>query len=164
MKLIILLSFLLIQSALAIETCSRTAYVNYQKVIIDSSTSNKGEGLRYYLAKDEKALELLNTYQLKNKPSTTSTFFSSLGGSMVLAGLVYSSFSTNRNTSNSLLFGGLAVVGLNFFYTRIKQYQSEPYLEQSIKEYNKRNTPKIFFSPTMSPDKVGIGVGAVQEF
>lgn len=164
MKLIILLSFLSCLTANAIETCSRTAYINYQKVIIDSSSHSKGEGLRYYLAKDPQALELLNKYQDENKASSTSTFFSSLGGSMVLSGLVYSSFSTNRNTSNTLVFGGLAIVGLNFFYTKIMQYRSEPYLEQSIKEYNKRNTPKIFFSPTMNSGKVNIGIGAIQEF
>lgn len=138
--------------------------MNYQKIIVDTSSRNKGEGLRFYLSKDAKALSYLDEYQEKNKATGTSTFFNSLGGTVVLSGLVYSSFTDDKNKSNSLIYAGLAIVGLNFFYTRIKQYNSEPYLEKAIREYNKRNTPKIFFSPTISAGQTGLGVGAYQEF
>ena len=46
-------------SALASESCSRTATINYQEVLVDSASSLKGEGLRPYLAKDAEALSYL---------------------------------------------------------------------------------------------------------
>ena len=36
----------------SVETCSRTAIINYQKILVDINTTHKGEGLRYYLEKD----------------------------------------------------------------------------------------------------------------
>ena len=55
-----LLILSLISSAWGAETCSRVASINYQEVLIDVSSNNRGEGLRYYLAKDQIAKELLD--------------------------------------------------------------------------------------------------------
>ena len=35
-------------SAHSTDTCSRIATINYQDILIDTSSTKKGEGLRYY--------------------------------------------------------------------------------------------------------------------
>ncbi|HLW56607.1 MAG TPA: hypothetical protein VKY27_04425, partial [Bacteriovoracaceae bacterium] len=64
--LILLLNSL---SVFAAETCSRVAIINYQEVLVDVSSSNRGEGLRFYLEKDEVAKGLLDEYQENNRPT-----------------------------------------------------------------------------------------------
>ena len=59
---------------LASESCSRTAVINYQEVLIDSANSLKGEGLRPYLSKDTQAHSYLEIYQKNARPSFKSSF------------------------------------------------------------------------------------------
>ena len=150
-------------SALAAETCSRVATINYQEVLVDVSSRNRGEGLRYYLAKDPQANELLNEYQRNNKSSWKSAAMSTLGVGMILGALLRTSNGNDESITgkNFLLFGGLTLITVNYFVSRTMEANNEQNLTQAVEEYNKRNTPKIFFSPTNSG---GFGAGVSQEF
>lgn len=160
-RTLLFLSIILTLSAEAVETCSRVATINFQEILVDVSSSNRGEGLRYYLAKDPLAKELLDEYQNNNRPTWGSAVMSTIGPVMMLAGLLRTNAGdseefTNRNT---LLFGGAILVGVSYLISKTNQYNNEYLLLKSIDEYNKRNTPKIFFSPTSDGSGAGIGVG-----
>ena len=162
--------FLLILSALfctqiwAAETCSRVAIINYQEVLVDVSTSNRGEGLRYYLEKDQIAKELLDEYRDNNRPTWKSAAMSTLGTAMILGSLLRTNEGENETLTsrNFLLFGGATLIGVSYLISKTNQVNNEYLLEKSVEEYNKRNTPKIFFSPT--GDGKGLGFGVGQEF
>jgi hypothetical protein len=148
------------------ETCSRVATINYQDVLVDVSSKNRGEGLRYYLEKDAVARDLLNEYQDNNIPTWKSAALSTLGSAMILGGLLRTSSGkseafTNRNF---LLFGGATMIAVSYLISKTNQYNNEYLLSKSVEEYNKRNTPKIFFSPTDPKNGPGLGVGIGQEF
>jgi hypothetical protein len=162
---VLLASILFLETALAAETCSRVATINYQEVLVDASSTNKGEGLRYYLEKDHVAKELLDEYQDNNKPSIRSAAMSTTGAAMIIG----SFFSTGENghgitDRNFLLFGGLTLIGINYLISKTNQYHNEHLLSRSVEEYNKRNTPRIFFSPTDPRAGAGLGLGVGQEF
>ena len=38
--------------AITDEPCSRSARINYQDVLVDTSSTRKGEGIKFYLEKD----------------------------------------------------------------------------------------------------------------
>lgn len=162
--------FLLILSAIfstqiwAAETCSRVAIINYQEVLVDVSTSNRGEGLRYYLEKDQIAKELLDEYRDNNRPTWKSAAMSTLGTAMILGSLLRTNEGENETLTsrNFLLFGGATLIGVSYLISKTNQVNNEYLLEKSVEEYNKRNTPKIFFSPT--DDGKGLGFGVGQEF
>lgn len=162
LKLTVLICFLLCSSVFAAETCSRVATVNYQEILVDVSSKNRGEGLRYYLQKDDVAKELLNEYQKNNRPTWKSAAMSTLGTAMFIGGLA----TTGGNNQNSsfLLFGGATMIAVSYLYSKTIQYNNEYLLYKSVDEYNKRNTPKIFFSPTDPKNGMGLGVGVGQEF
>jgi hypothetical protein len=162
LKLTILICFLMCTSLFAAETCSRLATVNYQEILVDVSSKNRGEGLRYYLEKDEVAKGLLDEYQVNNRPSWKNAAMSTVGSAMILGGLLGASGdSGNRNI---LLFGGATMIAVSYLYSKTIQYNNEYLLSKSVEEYNKRNTPKIFFSPTDPKSGMGLGVGVGQEF
>jgi hypothetical protein len=161
-KLTVLISFFLLTSVFAAETCSRVATINYQEVLVDVSSKNRGEGLRYYLEKDEVAKDLLNTYQENNIPTWKSAALSTAGTALMIAGLMTSS--NGDNTKNFMLFGGATMVAVSYLISKTNQYNNEYLLTKSIEEYNKRNTPKIFFSPTNPREGLGAGIGVGQEF
>ena len=146
------------------ETCSRVATVNYQDVLVDVSSSNRGEGLRYYLAKDPVAKELLDEYQSNNRPTWKSAAMSTVGTAMILAGFLRNNSGENETLTgkNFLLFGGISLIGISYLISKTNQFSNEYLLLKSIEEYNKRNSPKIFFSPTN--DGKGLGMGIGQEF
>jgi hypothetical protein len=163
----VLIYLCIFNSVFAAETCSRVATINFQEVLVDTSNTNKGEGLRYYLEKDPIAVNLLNEYQEKNKPGKLSVVLSTIGSSMIMAGLL--GFNTGRNEAifqrDNLVIGGLLVIGLNYLTTLTVQYNNEAILEKSIEQYNKRNTPTIYFSPFGSnPNESGAGIGIQQRF
>ena len=169
MKILITLLILSIYSFVAIsaETCSRLATVNFQEVLVDSSTSKKGEGLRFYLDKDPIAKSILNKYQDRNKASFTSAALSTIGSSMISAGLL--GVNTGREEAifqrDNLVIGGLMVIALNYLTTVTIQYNNEALLERSVEQYNKRNTPTIYFSPYKNADSdTGVGIGIKQDF
>lgn len=151
---------------MAAETCSRVATINYQEVLVDVSSNNRGEGLRYYLEKDRVATQLLNEYQENNRPSWKTAALSTVGTGMILGGILRTgsgegeSF-TNRNV---LLVGGVSMIAISYLISRTSQYKNEYLLQNSVDEYNKRNTPKIYLTPLDTKKGLGVGVGVGQEF
>jgi hypothetical protein len=162
--ILVILSTLLSFSAIAAETCSRVATINYQEILVDVSSSNRGEGLRYYLQKDQIAKELLDEYQENNRPTWKSAAMSTLGTGMLLGGLLRTSSGGNETLTSRdfLLLGGISLIGISYLISKTNQYSNEYLLIKSIEEYNKRNTPRIFFAPTGDGNGLGVGVG--QEF
>lgn len=148
------------------ETCSRVATINYQEVLVDVSNNNRGEGLRYYLEKDQVSKQLLDEYQENNRPSWKSAAMSTVGSGMMIVGLLSNGSSDNELISrNTLLFGGATLIAVSYLISKTIQYNNEYLLQKSVEEYNKRNTPKIFFSPSGDPATgMGLGVGVAQEF
>jgi hypothetical protein len=161
LKLTVLILFFICSSVFAAETCSRVATINYQDILVDVSSKNRGEGLRYYLQKDEVAKELLNEYQKNNRPTWKSAALSTLGTGIFIGGLATSSGGGN---SRLLIFGGATMIAVSYLYSKTIQYNNEYLLYKSVDEYNKRNTPKIFFSPTDPRSGIGLEVGVGQEF
>jgi len=165
LKLVVLiLSAMLTTQLWAVETCSRLATINFQEVLVDVSSSNRGEGLRYYLEKDQVAKQLLDEYQVNNKPSWKDAAASTIGSAMILAGLLRTNAGENETftSRNGLIIGGATLIGVSYLVSKTKQYNNEYLLSKSVEEYNRRNTPRIFFSPTNDLNGLGIGVG--QEF
>lgn len=148
----------------AVETCSRVATINYQEVLVDVSSSNRGEGLRYYLEKDQVAKRLLDEYQENNRPSWKDAATSTIGSAMILAGFLRTNAGEQESftSRNALIFGGATLIGVSYLISKTKQYNNEYLLSRSVEEYNRRNTPRIFFAPTNDWNGLGIGVG--QEF
>lgn len=163
-RTLLILSVLFSVQIWAAETCSRVATINYQEVLVDVSSSNRGEGLRYYLEKDQVAKELLNEYQENNRPTWKSAAMSTLGTAMILGGLLRTNDGGNEGLTsrNFLLFGGATLIGVSYLAAKTNSYNNEYLLLKSIEEYNRRNTPRIFFAPTDDGNGLGIGVG--QEF
>jgi len=167
LKLTVLILFILMSThSWAEETCSRIATINYQDVLVDVSSKNRGEGLRYYLEKDEVSKSLLNDYQQNNRTTWRSAALSTAGTGMIMAGILQSSGDSNGAVSNRnfLLFGGATMIAVSYLVSKTNQYNNEYLLSKSIEEYNKRNTPKIFFAPTDPRNGLGAGVGVGQEF
>ncbi len=148
------------------DSCSRTATINYQEVLVDVSNNCRGEGLRYYLEKDPIAKELLDEYQKNNKPTWKRAALSTVGSAMILAGVLRTNEGENETLTgrNSLIFGGAILVAVSYLISKTNQYNNEYLLLKSIDEYNKRNTPKIFFSPDEQGEGVNVGVGVSKEF
>jgi hypothetical protein len=164
----VILSVLCLASfGLGAETCSRVATINYQEVLVDVSSSNRGEGLRYYLAKDAVAKELLDEYQHNNRPTLGNAAMSTFGTAMIIGGLLRGPEGRDDTLTsrNFLLIGGATLIAVSYLIAKTNQYNNEYLLSKSVEEYNKRNTPRIFFTPTVSPrDGVGAGFGIGQEF
>ena len=164
MKLLVLTILLGLPAALGVETCSRIAVINYQEVLVDAGSNKKGEGLRFYLEKDPIAKELLDEYQEKNRPSVWSAGTSTLGSLMVLGGLMQTNKASSGPSRNNLLYGGGLLIAISYLTSKTLQYNNETILKQAVDQYNKRNIPKIFFSPYATNDSSGFGVGISQEF
>lgn len=139
----------------ASESCSRTATINYQEVLIDSANSLKGDGLRPYLSKDPQALQYLEIYQQNARPSFKSSFLGTTG--VLLSLLSFTTNSENRAPWNSsvLLTTGITLIVVNFIFNIQLQSNNEENLYRAIDEYNLKNTPKIDFSPDEKADKIG---------
>jgi hypothetical protein len=168
MKLISLIFILFLSTSVgfATETCSRVAIINYQEVLVDTSSNAKGEGLRFYLQKDPGAKALLDEYQQKNKPSIWAATTSTLGSVMVLGGLLQTNDDTSGITNrNTLIYGGLLLSSITYLASKTMQYNNEELLERAVEQYNKRNLPRIYFSPYRDNNSnFSIGVGVQQEF
>ena len=142
----IFLSILLIFLSLpvfSVETCSRIAIINYQEVLIDANTSEKGQGLRYHLEKDPIALQYLNTYQKNSGIKWPSAVLGTAGTGLLLLGF----FNSNPEDRRTYIITGAATILVNFLVARTLEITNEVNLNKAIEEYNKRNLPKIFFNP-----------------
>lgn len=126
----------------AAEICSRMAIINFQEVLIDTSSTEKGEGLRHYLEKDPQAKRYFNIYQKGTKTKWHSAVWGTAGTTFLLAGLI----SSDRENRKTLLISGAILTTINFFVTRTLEHANESYLIKAIKEYNKRNFPKIYLN------------------
>ncbi len=155
-------------------TCGRTATINHREVVIDTSTTKKGEGLRFYLDRDEEAKKWLDIYQKKSSPKWYNAAMGTLGTSLMLYGLIRpGSFSEGHGSSNKLvlLSSGISVLIVNYLVLRVLRSRNETLLLRSIEEYNKRNLPKIYFYPfkdhlrgeQVSKD-LGVSIGIIKEF
>jgi hypothetical protein len=165
-KLTLLVALFFLAPSYGADTCSRVATINYQEVLVDLSTKNRGEGLRYYLEKDQISEDLLDEYQKNNRPTWRSAALSTLGTAMVLGGLLRTSDGEQDTITsrNLLLFGGATMIAVSYLIYKTNQYNNEYLLLKSVEEYNKRNTPKIFLAPTDPKSGIGGGIGIGQEF
>ncbi len=156
----------IVPPAFSQETCSRIAVVNFQEILVDTSTYNKGEGLRYYLDKDEKAKELLNQYQSKNKLDFSTALLGTVGTGLIVTGLFRpkASETTDPLSRETLFLSGISLIFINFLVARTVEYSNESILSNAIDEYNKRNLPKIYFAPfrkfrgSDKFDEYGVGI------
>ena len=130
-------------STFAVETCSRTAIINYQEILVDSNSSQKGEGLRYYLDKDPIAKDYLDIYQKNSAIQWPSAVIGTAGTGLLLFGF-FNSDSENRRL---YIISGTATILVNFLVARTLEVSNESNLNRAIDEYNKRNLPKILFEP-----------------
>jgi hypothetical protein len=160
-RTILILSVIYSTLAAGVETCSRLATINYQDVLVDASSSNRGEGLRFYLSKDPVSKELLNQYQLNNRPTWKSAAASTFGTAMLLVGLLRNDSGEDEafTNKNFLILGGMSLIGFSYLVSKTNQYRNEYLLLNAIEEYNKRNNPKIYFSPTIDGKGAGVGIG-----
>lgn len=130
-------------NALAVETCSRIAVINYQEVLVDANASEKGEGLRYHLEKDPVAKQYLDTYQKNSAIRWPNALLGTAGTGLLLFGF----FTANPQDRQVYLISGGATILVNFLIARTLEVTNEANLNRAIQEYNKRNLPKIFFNP-----------------
>jgi len=146
----VLYLFLNITRIFASESCGRLAVINFQTVLVDSTSSLKGEGLRPYLSNEPRSLELLNTYQENAKPSLKSSFLSTLGFTMSILSLTVDKDKTGVYSSRILLTTGISLIIVNFLFNKTMQHNNEANLKQAIDYYNSKNKPIIYFSPYSS--------------
>lgn len=128
-------------STFAVETCSRTAIINYQEVLVDSNSSQKGEGLRFYLDKDPIAKEYLDIYKKNSAIQWPSAVIGTAGTGLLFFGF----FNSNSENRRLYLISGTATILVNFLVARTLEVSNESNLKRAIEEYNKRNLPKILF-------------------
>lgn len=151
-----LLIFLFPLSGFAQETCSRVAIINYQEVLVDTNSTQKGEGLRYHLEKDEGAKDYLDKYQDGTKIRWQNAALGTLGTTMLIGGLI------NKNEGlgkSSLAIGGVALIVVNFLMAKTYEKSNEKNLTRAIEEYNKRNLPRIYFGPEVEGQRTKDGEG-----
>lgn len=151
------------QKAQAVETCSRIAIINYQEVLVDSNTSEKGEGLRYHLEKDQTAKEYLDIYQKNSAIYWPSAILGTAGTGLMLYGF----FNSDTENRRIYLIAGGATILVNFLVTRTLEITNESNLNKAIEEYNKRNLPKIFFNPEETQGQIDfskVKLGLVQQW
>jgi hypothetical protein len=144
LKIVYTIIFLLLYTyqISAAEVCSRIATINYQDVLVDVNSSQKGEGLRFFLAKDKKAIQFLNKYQQGTKIKWQSTLLGSIGTILFLTGLFKNSSNSNKTTYMGV---GAGLISLNIIISKTLEKNNEINLIRAIEEYNKRNIPRIYF-------------------
>ncbi len=144
----LLLTALLLLAAsplMAEQICSRVAVVNYQEVLVDHGSSQKGEGLRYLLEKDAEAEKYLKFYQEGSKTKWGSAVAGTIGSALLFAGVLTSKEQNNRN---ALIAVGAGIIGINFIVSKTMEINNETNLNRAIDEYNRRNLPRIHFDIT----------------
>lgn len=138
--------------AQAKNACSRVATINFQKILVDTNSTLKGEGLRYYLEKDEIAKLYLDQYQESSKVRLENAIMGTVGSGLLITGIMSTSSSKNRE---ALIYGGGAVLLINFLVAKTLEFKNEEKLYKAVEEYNKRNLPRVYFSESehSTPDQ-----------
>jgi hypothetical protein len=158
----------LLTTASANETCSRLAIINYQEVLVDTNSTQKGEGLRYYLEKDPNALAHLERYQEGTQIQWQNALLGTAGTGLLIAGVLNNSDGNRaNNTKKQLLVGGATLIAVNFLVARTLEAANENHLKNAVDEYNKRNLPKIYFMPDVAgrgEQSTGTSVGVQQDW
>lgn len=150
-RIIILSLFLTAQFSIqAVETCSRVAIINYQEVLVDTNSTQKGEGLRYHIEKDKTAKSYLDKYQEGTKLSPVNTVLGTAGTVMMIGGILTNNNSERKQT---LLLGGATAMIINFLIAKTFAMTNEDNLTRAIEEYNKRNLPKIYYRPDQNYER-----------
>lgn len=140
MQLVLIALLLFTPHLMAAETCSRTAIINYQEILIDTDSTRRGEGLRYYLEKDDVALQYLDKYQEGVEMKWHSALAGTAGTGLLIAGL----FTNSTSDSKSMMYiGGATLLALNFLIAKTLSTANEQNLIKAVEEYNKRNLPRI---------------------
>jgi len=146
----IILTILILSAKVeAVETCSRLAVINYQEVLVDTNSTEKGEGLRFHIEKDPVAKSYLDTYQEGSQIRWQNAVMGTVGTSMMLGGV----FTNDSGRKRTLLIGGATVMIINFLMAKTLDTANESNLIKAIEEYNKRNLPKIYFNPEQDSSK-----------
>ncbi len=137
---------------MAIETCSRVATINFQEVLVDSNSTDKGEGLRFHLQKDPVAKDFLDIYQKNSSLTWPSAIMGTAGTGILLYG-----FFNRRSVDRPIyLISGTVAILVNFLIARTIEFNNEKNLTRAIEEYNKRNLPKIYFNPGSSEGSINL--------
>lgn len=118
--------------------------MNFQEVLVDTSSTQKGEGLRFHLEKDKKALSYLEKYQEGSQIKWHNAILGTAGTTLILTGLISNA---SPNNKQSLLVGGASLILINFLVARTLEIANESNLLKAVEEYNKRNLPRIYFGP-----------------
>ncbi len=134
--------FAFCHSLFAAEVCSRMATINFQRVLVDISSTQKGEGLRFHLEKDPKARAYLEAYQKGTQIKWYNAAMGLAGTGLLLGGLM----AHGKSGQKTLLISGGTLAVANFLIARTLQNANEGNLAKAIEEYNKRNLPKIYLN------------------
>ena len=150
-RLFILILTTFSYSLMAQKTCSRVAKINFQDVLVDTSSSRKGEGIKFYLEKDPQAKIYYNRYVKNQKNQLVPSILGTLGVGLIITGVLKSNSAdtdTNRFKDRGIwVVGGALMLGANYLLANMRQNRNEKNLHIAVKEYNKRNLPKIYFGP-----------------
>ena len=160
----IILGFILLLSTCSAwaANCGRTVTIDYQEVLIDNDATQKGEGLRYYLAKDPIALSYLDKYQKGTRIHWATAALGTIGTGLILGA---SSYSDDRAGQKNMVIGGVILLALDFLIVKTRDSYNETYLQQAIEEYNRRNIPRIMLEPPKSGnDGASIGLSIERRF
>ncbi len=149
LKSTILIILALCANIYAVDTCSRLAVINYQEVLVDTNSTEKGEGLRFHLEKDPLAKSYLETYQEGTQIRWQNAVMGTLGTSLVLGGIL----TNNSGKKKTMLIGGATAIIINFLMAKTLDNANESNLIKAIEEYNKRNLPKIYFNPDLDSSR-----------
>jgi len=133
----------------AVDTCSRIAIINYQEVLVDTNSTEKGEGLRYHLEKDPVAKSYLDKYQQGTQIRWENAALGTVGTGLLIGGALVQS----GGSKSPMIIGGIATMIVNFLLAKTFENSNEENLNKAIEEYNKRNLPKIYFNPGQSSSK-----------
>lgn len=134
-------------ASFANEACSRIAIINQQEVLVDPSSDRKGEGLRFFLEKDDMAKKYLDQYQSVVQNNIRPAILGTIGSGLILGAFISNSSDNNRK---ALLIAGASTMIVNFLIDKTIENSNENNLEQAIIEYNKRQSPKIYMKDKSS--------------
>lgn len=143
-----------VSRAQGIEICGRIATINRQELLVDINSTQKGEGLRYYLEKDPLAKLYLDRYQEGTKNNWQKAVLGTVGTGFILGSIFTHTNDANpeayrrqKKKKNQLLVLGASLIAINLLAIQAWEKTNEGLLQRAVQEYNKRNLPQIYFNP-----------------